>query len=101
MTYETAKQLKDAGYPQGGVNMHRGFNAETGEPFVFPTLEELIEACGQGFRGVHKIDGGRIYAAEEAHPIMVLGVPTISWNTGTGLTPETAVANLWLALNKI
>jgi len=60
MNYELAKQLKDAGFPQVGRawlcahGYHYDGIAEaalcTDERFYAPTLEELIEACGPGFR---------------------------------------------------
>jgi hypothetical protein len=42
MTYELAKQLKDAGFPQTGDNQN-GYANDGGYE---PTLSELIAACG-------------------------------------------------------
>jgi hypothetical protein len=80
--------------------------------YIFPTLSELIEACGEDFRGLLKgtfliwnkdiknyedfigffageldgTDGSCLYVDSEPH--------------GYGSTPEIAVAKLWLELNK-
>lgn len=71
-----------------------------------PTLSELIEACGEGFKGllppsqmancwlaVQKI--GRIEDMEGYEDGMWK-----YWTFSSGSTPEEAVANLWLALNE-
>lgn len=94
MTYELAKELKDAGFPQyTGVDCRHtppaiqtaGERVE--ESVYFPTLSELIEACGNE----------RI---EMVRPVLGLWeVRTSEWKTN-GSTPEEAVARLWLALNK-
>lgn len=94
MTYELAKQLKDAGFPQEEDNnvCHSDFQCdnckekmETNAPY-FPTLSELIEACGH-------LQISNIYnetwIAKQKN-----GLPY------EGSTPEEAVANLWLELNK-
>lgn len=79
MNYELAKELKDAGFPMPlplpDERLRDAFG-EDGQIYAFPTLEELIEACGEG-EVVEAIKDGRL----------------------TRLTPE-AVARLWLALNK-
>lgn len=116
MTYELAKQLKDAGFHQDYGNnearnicQHRTpqsrdeecyhiLNSETCEICYCPTLSELIEACGEGFRNLQRsviderlwlcnYDNGN---AEDTYE---------SWEA-EGTTPEEAVARLWLALNK-
>lgn len=88
MTYELAKKLKDAGFP--------GFiKGLTGKVEVWdivsskPSLSELIEACGDGFSSLSKVELGKIYLASSD----ING----SFN---GPTPEEAVAKLWLKLNK-
>ena len=58
----------------------------------FPTLSELIEACGEGFYGLEKTtDGTNMWEAQtiKITPLVYLGK-----------TPEEAVAKLWLELNK-
>lgn len=52
MTYDLAKQLKDAGFPQtktDGTLKNGHYIAEGREPCFDPTLSELIEACGDDF----------------------------------------------------
>ena len=97
MNYKLAKELKDAGFPV--------------EWFIFswryPTLSELIEACGDEF--LELLKG---YRTAKDYPF----VGWKAWSTseaakkrdndddgyiaGRGKTPEEAVARLWLALNK-
>lgn len=97
MNYELAKQLKDAGFPQ-----KQHYNSDTGyrddfrspELVAYPTLSELIGACGDKFRGLEvgdwlAEDKSVIWYAKSKLEIIV-----------EGNTPEGAVANLWLELNK-
>jgi hypothetical protein len=89
MTTELIKQLKDAGFPKEFVNTeltHGGY----------PTLSELIEACGDHFIELERIDkkkwlaqGGWIEndCCRRPHKDQVAA------------SPEEAVAKLWLALN--
>jgi hypothetical protein len=51
MHYELAKELKDAGFPQKHHYDEQGRRNDFCEPEVVsnPTLEELIEACGEDF----------------------------------------------------
>lgn len=96
MNYELAKELKDAGFPQGmGDYLYAPDVKEWGanDMAQSPTLSELIEACGPDNEftlwkqpsGWQAINGhyGDDATAE-----------------GSGSTPEEAVAWLWLALNK-
>lgn len=78
MTYELAKKLKDAGFI---------FNKNIdGSWKLPPTLEELIEACGEDFSLLSKVKDGWYC---ESYP----NVKDV-----IGSTPSEAVANLWLAL---
>ena len=96
MTYELAKQLKDAGFP--GSNSwfdNDGKYFTQGADLVQITLSELIEACGLRFISLRQFVaywsavGGRVDVRNsKAHWI------------GQGQTPEEAVAKLWLELNK-
>lgn len=103
MNYELAKKLKDSGFPHkcamlGGEDgndeycFHRDWFEEEGFLCV-PTLSELIDACGEKFYRLQigpSLMGDRnvwyAYMDEETGMI--------------GDTPEEAVANLWLKLNK-
>jgi hypothetical protein len=85
MTYELAKQLKDAGFPF--------IKCEHDESSIkIPTLSELIEACGAGFDHLMRVDEGFLAFPND------IDVK----NDGEdylGKTPEEAVAKLWLKLN--
>lgn len=98
MNYELAKKLKDAGFKQGGDGgrIHAdGCNWKDfpcAQPYT-PTLSELIEACvgiGRNFNMSYKIEKGTWRATSYYDKTI----------QGNGSTPEEAVANLWLALNK-
>jgi len=96
MDYELAKELKDAGFPQvfhpkGGMEFdgYLDEDYETGSLGVAtPTLEELIEACGEEFGSLYQSHFGWI-ADKGLHEL-----------EQHGETPSEAVARLWLALNK-
>lgn len=84
MTYELAKQLKDAGY--------KGYLHFEGDGTVTHDLSELIEACGDKISGIEKsIEGNSWFA----YPY------PFSFPAHQGSTPEEAVAKLWLELKKI
>lgn len=108
ISYELAKELKDAGFPQFGegaalvlhqplpesdqtisVISYRDFIrlTPTSHEWIYaPTLEELIEACEPDSKGGFKLWLNKY------------GI----WKAGvaSGTTPTEAVARLWLALNK-
>ncbi len=88
LSYELAKKLKDAGFPQKG---------EYYEPLYYqPTLSELIEACGDKFK---RLETCKV-------PDIKTDVERIVWfaysedDETTGYTPEEAISELWLELNK-
>lgn len=96
MGYAVAKALKDAGFFQEG----RGSRVPPPDKIVarrddyayVPTLEELIEACGDYFAGLAHPSANEWNAWHKPdHP------DNPSHHTGT--TPTEAVARLWLALN--
>lgn len=106
MTYELAKQLKDAGFPQkilaGAGDGHLLQDYVYGIVYA-PTLSELIEACGKNFRELKGL----------GHPyrLTLLGIrpdgthkdwSAISTNKIEcfGQTPEEAVAALYLKLHE-
>jgi len=102
MNYELCEKLKGAGFPKDFI-VYDGISCNmAGEPHVFdaPTLEELIDACDGRMEELscmtHKPKDPKwvahAYSCEEC-----------GWdrlNSGYGSTPEEAVANLWLELNK-
>lgn len=116
MNYELAKKLKDAGFPQYGEGEKYcepqwrarkiDFNFvscdcdHTTDEAYFPTLGELIEACGDEFNCLfkHPEEEWRAgYAVSEVEAGFGFANRT---KIGDGSTPEEAVANLWLQLNK-
>ena len=115
MDYELAKKLKDAGFPQNDnclqwfdktydfdLNDYNGCGMEgeqdefkKDEDVALPTLSELIEACYK--EGIYfELQGyNNEWLAFDGTQL------TKEFNKkGEGKTPEEAVANLWLALNK-
>lgn len=103
MTYELAKKLKDAGYPQkehDDQELMDGITIEVpGDAVYAPSLSELIEACGYGFGGLIRLHTGNFQAmggALEKAKHEGQGFYSIQV---FGSTPEEAVAELWLALN--
>lgn len=116
MDYTLAKKLKDAGFPVDcGQTFCDGceyFPADgdfKGEWCHVPTLSELIEACGDDIESIvlQKADGylmkrcWRAYPTESAYVEKMKGDCVVDCcGYITGSTPEEAVANLWLELNK-
>lgn len=104
MDYALAKELKDAGFPwkEGDWYTADGEWIPEKEREYAPTLEELIEACGNEFLGVHRVDKKSWYADTHTH-LCNCGKPVCNghnWEHETGATPTEAVARLWLALKK-
>ena len=103
MKYETAKQLKDAGFP-----LDRNWMVKDPEaladiflPELSPTLSELIEACGDSFYSLIKNKNGRFVAKALGKEIVVDGRDSREKaHKEIGDSVEEAVANLWLKLNK-
>ena len=139
MDYETAKQLKDAGFPQEG---YYGAKYQSTEPSnvielqtnlgIFPqlngisyqvdlayyvkvpTLSELINACETTIqlnisdsRRILKKITGEEQGKQDWSVARAIGIFAEGSNGnddkfifGEGKTPEIAVANLWLEINK-
>lgn len=86
MYQEIAERLMSTGFPQ---KQECGECGEfKGSTIYFPTLSELIEACGDDFWSLVQ-KGSNQWWCENSHGTL----------SGKGLTPKEAVANLWLALN--
>ncbi len=103
ITHELAKKLKDAGFPQGKVDMYtfEGDWIPENEREYLPSLSELIEACGD--KVIVWKWNGRCYAttySEEKDHVDDHCLDSTWWNSTDGETYEIAVANLWLDLNK-
>lgn len=97
MNYELATKLKEAGFPQG-IDPER---------LIYPTLAELITACGSKFFYVSKLTGYNAFPENQEKPKLLpwgakglLENPEKYTEMFLGSTPEEAVANLWLELNK-
>ena len=105
MNYELAKQLKDAGFIQNPHEHSESPNAwfdvdgnlgdwKNDENDVYnPTLSELIESCGDRFSFLRRVRTD-YWEAIKINPIPEF--PQYPF----GSTPEEAVANLYLELNK-
>ena len=129
ITFELAKQLKDAGFRQ---NLHSGYKGDVYyqgllTPFqaikdahydngtlicylyecvVIPTLSELIKSCGNKFSNIEAVYGTKetFYIArydEEIDQCETCHRMGNKLYRGQGGCPEEAVAYLWLELNKI
>jgi hypothetical protein len=91
MNYELAKKLKDAGFvfKEWYLECHNGQSSELqwdNAEWEYPTLSELIEACGDRFellerKGLNQWHCRPCYGECKNYS-----------------TPEEAVANLWLKL---
>lgn len=87
MNDELLKQLKDAGFEKSN-------NAQWFQEKDYPTLSELIGACGgDRFYGLNYNRSFKIKWLAEG----MIDDDTIIGENGT--TPEEAVAKLWLELN--
>lgn len=104
MKYILAKKLKDAGFAQTGAGygifedgdiVNVSFIGHGNVSSVYcPTLSELIEACGDDF---DRLELNTDSDTQEKYWF----ASVLSLDEGrTGSTPEEAVANLWLELNK-
>lgn len=124
MNIKLAKKLRDAGFPNLAKELRnadvigRTFLGTDGETsfgclniehlpeeddsknryFLYPTLSELIEACGDRFSCVERM----VKTEEMASELWLAAEYAMSdgYKSGKGSTPEEAVANLWLALKK-
>lgn len=111
MDYSLAKQLENAGFaveggPRRGVWTTRAggwLDYETEGSVYVPTLSELIEACGDGFRSLANPVGDEWFAESQYPSVKKCGECDQLKNHHDlfhANTPEEAVAKLWLALNK-
>jgi hypothetical protein len=98
MDKELAKKLRDSGFPippppDWVEKESHNFKGVIWGSEYEPTLETLIEACGDNFTALYREEKGWICVYN--------GTPIIDWDQrGIGSTPLEAVANLWFALNK-
>lgn len=111
MKNELAKKIKNSGFPniKSGehfdhrLGSHRGdYGGDSDYPChcnedKFPTLSELIEACGDRFKALIKRKDGWITTQEYTNEVLTL---LMEGYASSGSSPEEAVANLWLKLNE-
>lgn len=115
MTYELAKQLKEAKFPQGeelycqcaflseadkhAQQTNRVYDCKT-ERVSKPTLEELIEACGEKFGDlVYYSTFPKERSWEALAKWLEPGDEQARWlKSPMVATPTEAVARLWLSL---
>jgi hypothetical protein len=100
MDYALAKQLRDAGFrftKIDGADSGRSdvitFDELPSYHFALPTLEELIEACGDKFGSLERDTDLGFEKEWHWTAIPIDGAGTF------GPTPTEAVARLWLALH--
>jgi hypothetical protein len=98
ITYELARKLKTAEFPQTGVRIicphgYQGYlpnGCQQDECGVsYPTLSELIEACGEMTLMVGVDKSVALNAVNPMHSTV----------RGEGPTPGEAVASLWLEIS--
>lgn len=110
ISYEQAKALKDAGFPipeqkDAGGTLLRHFTG-MGDLLYAPTLSELIEACGEEFCELtHYWNHDKKVNGKSPREWQAFAYKYDEYSrhiTGNtwGTTPEEAMLNLWLSLNK-
>lgn len=106
ITYELAKKLKDAGFPQEPYRDGKGFShkqvsLEGGDLVKIPYLEDLIDACGDKLGRVEHVMMRGVEETWISYSSKVENKLDIAaYIVQQGSTPSEAIANLWLALNK-
>ena len=100
MNYELAKELQKAKFPKSKdwvehSTLMKG-NYFMVDGYGVPNLSELIEACGEMFEYMERIRGGTIPELKWS----AVSTNVEKYNISYGHTPEEAVANLYLAINK-
>jgi hypothetical protein len=98
MNYELAKKLKDAGFvfKEWYLECHNGESSELkwdNADWEYPTLSELIEACGKEIDTIERVTSG--WRASGSVEDIELGYVKIE---EIGSTIEEAVANLFLSI---
>ena len=100
ISYESAKELADAGFPQRGNGSWVGSPAKllwrSKDRVYAPTLEELIDGCGDDFSNLHTLRDDEW----RAEAIVRYG-NELRGVIRTGKSPEDAIARVWLALNTL
>jgi hypothetical protein len=97
MNYDFAKQLIEMGFPHAWGAQGEYESYKIGGDFIFPTLSELIEACGDRFGHLARQKAGDDKFYWTAYEYSKHGDFAYGFHFQT---PEEAVAKLWLSLNK-
>ena len=112
MNYKLALKLKEVGFKcqhdvdadcvYGGCRIPDDWDSDTPSEIVHsPTLEELIEACGNQIAsiriGTKRTDEREVTTWWYAYSATDLDAKGV---TVDGATPTEAVANLWIEINK-
>ena len=105
MTYKKALELKKAGYEfKDFEDCEIGNCWENKHSHCFPTLEELIDECGEDFEELSYPANKEWFASAKTNKIKdcckKCGTRTVMPITKSGKTKKEAVANLYIALNK-
>lgn len=125
MNYELAKKLKDAGFEQKdgfsfGIHLNPFSGKEESiekcdsknttidyDSWVYiPTLEELIEACGEDFDSLDYYPKNKTehkwvaFSSIDEKTCEKCGSPLGNYKQAPGKNSSEAVAKLWLKLNK-
>lgn len=110
MNYELAKKLNDAGFPNIKLCIGKGKpgHYDKGCDEKLPTLEELIKACVNKeefalfyYPPSRLISEDACWSAEYGNKSSSLSLGEVGGDySANGSTPEEAMANLWLELNK-
>lgn len=112
MYYELATKLKEAGFPQTGVDTYskdnwkllsdgsgRGMPIDRNLGAYCPTLSELIEACGEFFCRFELQYHPNKHITMDCWWAYARDLKDNTFDIG-GQTPEEAVAMLYISLNK-
>lgn len=101
LSYELCKRLKECGFPDmSSAEMEtngREYISDGEQWLKVPTLSELIEACGRKFGGIYQVQGKDLRMKDTVHWYAYSYGKKIEIE---GKTPEEAVANLYLKINK-
>lgn len=96
LTLPLAKELKDAGFPQGwGAHLSRN----SGDEYIrIPTLEQLIDECGSDFVCLtsRNYKGQQVPGQRYEFAWIAAGIGQLA----TERTPLEAVTKLWILLHK-
>lgn len=111
MEYKLLEKLQEAGFELVHEAQTRYHSTEVinGIEYYIPTLEELIEACGEEFGSLEQVEIIKYYDDGQTKRYfewyVTATVPLHDDKPGaikyiTGKTPSEAIARLWLTVNK-